>query len=474
MIWPRMTRRIARVLILSAAILPVQLAVRASPVVQETEAEFITSADLNGDTLQDVVLVDKATGRMRPGYQQTNGLFRWGDWRESGASGTTGLSVGRLLNADHDGLALSSRDGNTVTLLDASVPTSVSAPVEVPFALLGPAVVVAIDLGGEGETPLKDLFVGSVYNSPDENMASLFRNTDGDLAEFEERPLPGVPARADRIQLEDGGPELLALLLQTERDTALHVQSFVNAQPVEVAVVDGLEANARYTLCKIRGVPLRDLLVWNPGSRTIIHRPVLKSESGTYQFGPPRVLDLEEPIRSVVALADEDENRLFVIQEEGLAAGIYVFDSNGRPSRVEALRAPTNHVFTGALPARRGFVTFQGLRNGGSSVRYQFFEETDDGFREGVYGQLPTLADNDNLTLPGIHARMVDRAHAATGADMRPYTNSIPGTKVTYSMVAIPGGNSSWAVRGPRQAARRTKDRSTRSGCLHSGWAGAR
>ena len=46
---------------------------------------------------------------------------------------------------------------------------------------------------------------------------------------------------------------------------------------------------------------------------------------------------------------------------------------------------------------------------------------------------------------------------------MKPYTNTIPGTQVTYAMVPIPGGEFVMGSPDSRdQAASRTKARSTR------------
>ncbi len=440
MISPNMVPRTLRLLLGTMALSWCVCPVWASPVVQETESEFITQADLNGDGRPDVVLVDKATGRVRPGYQQADGRYQWVDWRDSGASGVTGLSVGRLLSEDRDGLALSSRDGNTVRVLDVSEPTTPSAPVEVPFLLLGPACVVAVELGGKGNTPLHDLFVGSVYNTPDANMASLFRNAGGRMEQLVELPLPGVPARGNRVQLADGGPEFLAVLFQTDTGTSFRIQSFAEGEPATVTSFAGLEPEVNYTFAKVRGLPLNDLLLWTPGRPTVVHRPVLESAPGRYQFGPARPLDLGGPIRSVATLPHPGQSRLFVVQGDGATAGLYGFDSSGEPSRIQTLQAPTNHVFTGALPAKDGLVVFCGLINGGSSVRYQLFHEADGTFKEGVYGRLPTLADNDNLTIPDLHARIVERADITNEASMRPYTNTIPGTPVTYAMMPIPGG----------------------------------
>ena len=43
--------------------------------VYETPAEFLTSADFNGDGIADVLVLDRATGNARVGYQSPGGTL---------------------------------------------------------------------------------------------------------------------------------------------------------------------------------------------------------------------------------------------------------------------------------------------------------------------------------------------------------------------------------------------------------------
>src|SRR6266542_1643018 len=46
----------------------------------------------------------------------------------------------------------------------------------------------------------------------------------------------------------------------------------------------------------------------------------------------------------------------------------------------------------------------------------------------------------EGLTVAEIHKMILAKLEAKTEADMKPYTNTIPGTQVNYAMVSIPGG----------------------------------
>src|SRR5215468_9317866 len=148
-----------------------------TPFIYDTPTEFFGNGDFDGDGRGDIVIVDKETGKYRIGYQAASGGFNWVDNRPSGIKGLSGFSIGKLLASNLDALAFTSPDGTELTILDASSLTAPSKPVMIPFnAAIGPSTLVAVDIGGPGNDPLEDLFVCSIYNSPDANLATLLRN----------------------------------------------------------------------------------------------------------------------------------------------------------------------------------------------------------------------------------------------------------------------------------------------------------
>jgi formylglycine-generating enzyme required for sulfatase activity len=83
---------------------------------------------------------------------------------------------------------------------------------------------------------------------------------------------------------------------------------------------------------------------------------------------------------------------------------------------------------------------FSQSAGGKFSTRYQVYSASGKGYVAGVFGSLPSLADNDNITIPDIFARIAASSAATNESDMKPYTNTIPGTRVSYGMVPIHGG----------------------------------
>src|SRR5437773_2486208 len=127
--------------------------------VYETPHEFFGSGDFDGDGRADLVIVDKASGKFRLGYQLASGVFTWVDCRPSGLKDLSGFSLGKLLVTNHEALVFASPDANQIALVDVSSPSAPSKPTIVAFtAALGPNTVVPVDLGGAGKRSLQDLY----------------------------------------------------------------------------------------------------------------------------------------------------------------------------------------------------------------------------------------------------------------------------------------------------------------------------
>ena len=93
--------------------------IRAAQFVYETEKELVSTGDFDGDTREDVVIVDKDSGKYRLGYQQASGLFNWVNFRPSGMRYVSALTTGKLIAADRDALAFASADANQLSVWDA-------------------------------------------------------------------------------------------------------------------------------------------------------------------------------------------------------------------------------------------------------------------------------------------------------------------------------------------------------------------
>lgn len=404
-----------------------------NPVVYETAKELFGSGDFDGDGRADVVIVDKETGKVRLGYQQTAGVLSWVDNRPSGIKGVTGLTVGKLVGKT-DALALTSPDANQLSIMDVSSATAPGRPVLIAFSQgLGPNTVIAVDIGGGGNTPELDLFVGSIYNSPDASQVTLLRN---DKAEFpqigENLALPGPAVKGNRLELKSA--ELVAFLVTGDSGDQLRVESIRSGKLAATVSFKGLPSGSDYTFGTFGSST--EFVFYKPGANSITVR-ALEATADQYQAGTAATFDLGEPVQRVIPLQSGADRKLFVIFGEGQKAGLYNFDGAKAPALVQNFS--TTNTFTGAAATENGLVVFSQPTDGKFSTRYETYAAGTT-YTAGPYGSLPSLADNDNVTIPEIHSRIAANSKVASEDQMQRYTNTIPGTRVNYVMVPIKGG----------------------------------
>ena len=418
----------------------VRAEIQGPSLIYETPREFFAGGDFDGDGRSDVVIVDKESGKYRLGYQLTPGLLTWVDCRPSGMKGVAGFGMGRLLATNQQALTFTSPDANQITIVDVSSPTAPGKPVVVPFtAALGPNTIVAVDIGGPGKTGLADLYVGSIYNAPDPSQATLLRNDGSEFPKLGEETLAGPALRANRFSLKAGAPELLCLLVHEDKADTLRIEDLSSGNPVVVNTVADLPAGSDYAVGNFRGSPLREFIFYKPGENSLTVRPVEEAAPGRLELGKGQSFDLGQPVRRVVALDQKGGNRLFVIFGEGEKAGVFHFDGRSAPALVQSF-VGTNNLFTCAASLPDGFVVFSQPAGGKFSTRYQILKASDTAYTPGPFGSLASLADNDNITIPDIHARISGKQTEANESQMKAYTNTIPGTRVSFVMLPIPGG----------------------------------
>ena len=254
-----------------------------SPFVYESPFEFFGAGDFDGDGRADVVVVDKESGKYRLGYQLTDGNLSWVDCRPSGIKGISGFGLGSLFVKNHDGLAFTSPDANQVTLVDASSSSAPGKPQTIPFtAALGPNTVLPVTAGTAGKSGLLDIYVGSIYNSPDANLATVLRNDGSEYPKMVESTLPGPATHANRITLKAGQPEADCELVTDDKGVTFRAENFSTGKPETLLTLPGLPTGSDYASGNFRGSALSELLFYKPGENTLTVRPV--EEAGQASF----------------------------------------------------------------------------------------------------------------------------------------------------------------------------------------------
>lgn len=411
---------------------------QAAPFVSESERELVSTGDFDGDGREDVIIVDKDQGKYRLGYQQADGLFNWANFRQSGMKYVSWLTVGKITAADHDQLGFASADGNQITVADAKNPALATPATPVPFAGLGPNGITAIDVGGPDNTPQQDLYVSSIYNSdPTPNRLTLIRSTGIKFSQLSESPLTGTVTHPNRISLKSGGPELVASIASGGDTDTFRVEDLSSGKPVTVASTANIAGGSDYIVGSFRDGNHRDLLFYKPGESKIDFRPIDDSASGQPQIGAGQSFDVGQPFRQVFAVSQGNTSKLLFIFGTN-AAALYDFNGTKAPTMSQTVTNRAGDAITGAVVLSDGFVLLSAT--GRYSSLYHIYRADSGKFVAKAYGSLPSLQDTDDITVPDIYKKIMAALDAHDEKEMKPYTNAIPGTSVTYVMVPIPGG----------------------------------
>ena len=413
------------------------IAADSTPVfVYETAQEFFANGDFDGDGRLDTVIVDKDSGKYRLGYQLSDGQLTWVDCRPSGIRGVTGFTVGKLLAADHQAFAFTAPDGDKISVADASAPNTPPRPVMISFSAgLGPNVLSAVKSSGGGKD---DFLVGSIYNSPEQNELMLLKNDGAEYPKLAEEQLAGPPARANRLAIKPGGAELVCELVTDDKGATFRAEDLSSGKPVLAGSITGLPAGSDYVTGNFGAKNAAEVIVYKPGDNNLKVSAV--EESGRkYQLGKQMAFDLKEPVQRVFTIASPKGQKLFVIFGKGEKAGLFDFDGVKAPAQIQTI-VSTNETLTGAASLGDSLVAFSHPSDGKFSTRYLAFKSSGNMYVFHAFGGLSSLADNDNMTIPDIHDRIAANSKATSESEMRPYTNTIPGTTVTYAMLPIHGG----------------------------------
>ncbi len=426
--------------------------------VYETKNELIGTGDFDGDGQQDVVVVDRTSGKYRLGYGQDDGGVEWINHRLAGLKGVTGLAVGKVMDDDSDALVFTAADDNLITYADASDRGVPAKPVEVFFLSLGPNKAAAVDVGGDGNTGLADLVVTSVYNDPTPNLMNLFRNVEGEMEPLEDLDDDATAAWLNSAAAVPGGEAIMAGIWKGKDADTFRVLDFSSGQAEKLVELKGLAKGSAYAVAKLTPDSIVDLVFYKPGSTEIKVVPVLPSGDGI-ELGEPAVAEADEPIMLLVTVANG--KRVIALHTEGEKAVVYGVTDWGEAEVIHEVEARSGDLFFGASPTPNGFVLLSAPDYSRLSTHYQLFTWTTTGAEGGELEELASLAESDDATVPDIHKHIttvLKEEGFESAADMRSYTNTIPGTTVTYTMIAIPGGK--FVMGSPEDEADRGEDES--------------
>ncbi len=435
------------------------MAASAPAFVYESPTEFQAAGDFDGNGRADIVLVDKASGGYRIGFQLSAGVYTWADTRASGMQNVSGLGVGRFTVSTRDALAFTAPDANRINLLDASNPVTAGLPVPVFIGSLGPNLVAAVDIGGAGNTAFDDLFVGSKYNGISPYRYSTVRNTDG--AGFNilaDDAVASLMERANRVSLKTGTPDRVGVMFRAASDT-FRAYDFTSGAFVQT-FAQNVPAGSEYVVGRFNtGDALSQFLFYRPGTTQLTRHQVQEPVAGTFNLAAGTTFNFSQPILRVYVLTGAANLRLLVLFGGGETAAVFNFDGINAPVLLQSFTAAPGESFTGTGVLEGGhFMMFSGAAGSGLSAQFQTWNFNGVNFTAGAAGALPFqsgLSAAGNVLLfrfePFVNNNpgLVRILNAGDWTSMLAYTGGPPVVTVTAERY----GGATQGLRNPSVAA---------------------
>ncbi|MDE3068662.1 MAG: hypothetical protein KGJ60_14090, partial [Verrucomicrobiota bacterium] len=367
--------------------------------VYENNYELQSGGDFNGDGRGDLIILDKATGSYRIGYQLSPGSYTWVSARASGVANATGLGIGRLDSLAFDSLAVAGPDANRVNILDASNTISAGLPASVFIPSLGPNLVGVIDIGGVGNTANDDLYVASLYNGLLPYRETLLRN-DGttnrtvlaDNAIFYQRE------RANAVLIHTNRYARLALFDRSVSAGAdvFEILDFSGGAAVSAASVATARAPQPYEYVTGQfdtNNPYTQFLVYPPTGWYFYEYQITEPSPGTYTLAYTNTVLFTNYVDRIFALPGAGGTKLLVLYSNDVSAAVFNFDGKNPPSLVQSFNADPGQHFTGAgVLDNNGFMAYSAPLGQNTSATFKQFNWTGAGYSNAAAGSLPQIS----------------------------------------------------------------------------------
>ncbi len=413
--------------------------------VSETEAEFQTLADLNGDGHPDLVVVDKASGQFRVANGSADGSLTWRDNPgNSGLPGVTGFSAGSILASDRDALLFAEPFANRIHVVEASADQRLTDPVRINAGLVGPELVTAMNLpagpGGYDARFLDIVYHAILENNRTDDTVSHLRNARASFpfAEFGNFSAP-AGRRPNRIALEAGTIPIYGFLGAAASTTSFNLHTPTVSPMTRLARLTGLPANADYVYADFAINGKAQFVFFAPGS-AILH----ESAWDGAQLTALNQINYAAPVASIRVIDSAGQPELLILHSDGTTASRASYDGAGKISVQENFQSPPGETFSGAASIGNHLHLLSGTPDGRSrSIETYLFsgdshspvneqtltplQATDPGASVLLFDK-PPLTNPDAVLLSRLHAGPWTSAFSLTSGSADVVSETYRGT----------------------------------------------
>lgn len=381
---PSIASRMSRLFILGF-LHALPCALQAGNTVGETDTEFFTRGDFNGDGSPDVVVFERASGFFRIGFGLPDGGLNFFSTRTSGVTNATALASGRFESTSRDSLAAAQPSNNAVSILSGLVgeyPGHSSTS-----AVPGPGALASIRFDDNAGAVLEDLFAG-YENDPAGFAAAEIENTGSfAFAPSSRLGFSHLLRNANPLRHVSSSTETwVGVMERLSGASTFHLLDTAAGALSPRGSVTGLPHTARWVSAFFETINVT-LVVYESGSKTVQIRAY---DPGTMSFAPPVNADLGLAVHSVATLERAGApDRLLVLFEDSTTAVVYDFTQAVGLAVFQTLELDAAEgVPTGVVPLADGtFTTFHGQ---GVSAAWQVHQFNGTSYETIHNGALPS------------------------------------------------------------------------------------
>ena len=343
----------------------------AAPFTFESDTEFQLSVDMNGDGVEDAVIVDRVTGLVRMGYTSpgtgtltTPDQLSWVMARESGVENVESVSAGYLTAGGVGSLAVAGRGANRVNILslpDAS-PTVIPRPVFLPG--VGPNLVI---IGGGSNSMPGDLIIGTGENSvPSPQHLAFERNNGSAYSSLFDAPLDGPIRAGNMVSLNKVGTADMPAWLATGSESDVFEIFDISGGTNRLFLSTPVPAGSYFIYGSFGTNDTAQFLFWVPGDNHLLSTPIVPLRGG-YGFGHEVTYPLVSRIDSLYPIGGAAPNQLLAISANGTHAQLYDYNGNSAPVPMQQFDSARGEQFTGARQRGSFFDLYRGGADGRST-----------------------------------------------------------------------------------------------------------
>ena len=352
-----------------------------------------TAGPALGKTSTDIGVSETNIGASHLSLQLSGAGSRYSQFVWSGpAPSTHGLpntdqTLGGAVNAPL--IAVTSQPANRVLIHRADNPALPAVPVSL-FGLIGPDALAPVPEAAGGP---EHLLAGSAIDPA--SAPGALAGLEGSGTVLFRAAQNAVLSRGQPLLLKTGSVPVGAFLAQLPGSVEFRVYG-IPAGPPALASYP-VPTGSHYASGMFDAAsPLAQLLLWVPGTPTLLVRPVEEPAAGAFVLGAETAYTMSGDIGQVIVLDDPDGPRLLMIFDGGASAGVFTFDGLTAPVAVTTLTAGASAGFRAAVVSGGGgFVLAAGSTASARSEMFRpYRREAGGGYMPLASASLPSVTTN--------------------------------------------------------------------------------